>query len=223
MNSLPNRNFVPCVIMILMDKFIEIIGARSHNLKNIDCRIPRGKITVITGISGSGKSSLAFDTLFAEGQRRYIESLSTYARQFLEKMDRPDVEAIHGIPPAIAIEQKNSVKNARSTVGTASEVYDYLRLLFAKIGEVFCPECHLKVSGDTVEGVVEQLLSTYQGIKILVLSPVSLEDGQEKESKICWVSDKFIQSSCHQLRFCFFIYADSPGCSHFDLGIEAKR
>ena len=203
--------------MILMDKFIEIIGARSHNLKNIDCRIPRGKITVITGISGSGKSSLAFDTLFAEGQRRYIESLSTYARQFLEKMDRPDVEAIHGIPPAIAIEQKNSVKNARSTVGTASEVYDYLRLLFAKIGEVFCPECHLKVSGDTVEGVVEQLLSTYEGVnpvrnsrepltptgitlkstpaeeqrgiisngvKILVLSPVSLEDGQEKESKI---------------------------------------
>jgi excinuclease ABC subunit A len=96
-----------------MEKFIEIIGAKSHNLKNINCKIPRGKITVITGISGSGKSTLAFDTLFAEGQRRYIESLSTYARQFLEKMDRPDVEAIHGIPPAIAIEQKNSVKNAR--------------------------------------------------------------------------------------------------------------
>jgi excinuclease ABC subunit A len=167
-----------------MDKFIEIIGARSHNLKNIDCRIPRGKITVITGVSGSGKSSLAFDTLFAEGQRRYIESLSTYARQFLEKMDRPDVEAIHGIPPAIAIEQKNSVKNARSTVGTASEVYDYLRLLFAKIGEVFCPACHLKVSGDTVEGVVEQILSHHQGLKILVLSPVSLENGQEKEFKV---------------------------------------
>src|SRR5512139_2065187 len=148
-----------------VDKFIEIIGAKSHNLKEISCRIPRGKITVITGVSGSGKSSLAFDTLFAEGQRRYIESLSTYARQFLEKMDRPDVEAIHGIPPAIAIEQKNSVKNARSTVETASEVYDYLRLLFAKIGEVFCPICLIKVSGDTVEGVVEQLLSTYQGIK----------------------------------------------------------
>ncbi len=167
-----------------MEKFIEIIGARSHNLKNIDCRIPRGKITVITGISGSGKSTLAFDTLFAEGQRRYIESLSTYARQFLEKMDRPDVEAIHGIPPAIAIEQKNSVKNARSTVGTASEVYDHLRLLFAKIGEVFCPECHIKVSGDTVEGVVEQILSQYQGIKIFILSPVSLDEGKEKELKI---------------------------------------
>jgi excinuclease ABC subunit A len=167
-----------------MEKFIEIIGAKSHNLKNINCKIPRGKITVITGVSGSGKSTLAFDTLFAEGQRRYIESLSTYARQFLEKMDRPDVEAIHGIPPAIAIEQKNSVKNARSTVGTASEIYDYLRLLFAKIGEVFCPQCHIKVSGDTVESVVEQILSQFKGVKIFILSPVSLDDGQERELKV---------------------------------------
>jgi excinuclease ABC subunit A len=167
-----------------MEKFIEIIGAKSHNLKNITCKIPRGKITVITGVSGSGKSTLAFDTLFAEGQRRYIESLSTYARQFLEKMDRPDVEAIHGIPPAIAIEQKNSVKNARSTVGTASEIYDYLRLFFAKIGEVFCPDCHIKVSGDTVESVVEQILSQFKGVKIHILSPVSLGDGQERELKV---------------------------------------
>lgn len=170
-----------CIIIISMDKFIEIIGAKSHNLKNISCKIPRGKITVITGVSGSGKSTLAFDTLFAEGQRRYVESLSTYARQFLEKTDRPDVEAIHGIPPAIAIEQKNSVKNARSTVGTASEIYDYLRLLFAKIGEVFCPDCHMKVSGDTVESVVEQIFTQFHRAKILILSPVSLEDGQEKE------------------------------------------
>jgi excinuclease ABC subunit A len=167
-----------------MEKFIEIIGAKSHNLKNINCKIPRGKITVITGVSGSGKSTLAFDTLFAEGQRRYIESLSTYARQFLEKMDRPDVEAIHGIPPAIAIEQKNSVKNARSTVGTASEIYDYLRLLFAKIGEVFCPECNIKVSGDTVESAVEQILSQFKGVKLHILSPVSLGDGQDKELKV---------------------------------------
>lgn len=164
-----------------MEKFIEIIGAKSHNLKNVSCRIPRGKITVITGVSGSGKSTLAFDTLFAEGQRRYIESLSTYARQFLEKMDRPDVEAIHGIPPAIAIEQRNTVKNARSTVGTASEIYDYLRLLFAKTGEVFCPECHIKVSGDTVETVVEQLLNQYRDRKILILSPVALSVGADPE------------------------------------------
>ena len=167
-----------------MEKFIEIIGAKSHNLKNISCRIPRGKITVMTGVSGSGKSTLAFDTLFAEGQRRYIESLSTYARQFLEKMDRPDVEAIHGIPPAIAIEQRNTVKNARSTVGTASEIYDYLRLLFSKIGEVFCPECQIKVSGDTVENSVEQILSQFRGKKILILSPVSLVKGEDIDSKI---------------------------------------
>ncbi len=173
-----------CIIISPMEKFIEIIGAKSHNLKNINCRIPRGKITVITGISGSGKSTLAFDTLFAEGQRRYIESLSTYARQFLEKMARPDVEAIHGIPPAIAIEQKNTVKNARSTVGTASEVYDHLRLLYAKIGEVFCPECHIKVSGDTVEGVAEQILTQNKGMKIFILSPISFEQRKEKEFKV---------------------------------------
>jgi excinuclease ABC subunit A len=167
-----------------MEKFIEIIGARSHNLKNISCRIPRGKITVITGISGSGKSSLAFDTLFAEGQRRYIESLSTYARQFLEKMDRPDVEAIRGIPPAIAIEQKNTVKNARSTVGTASEIYDYLRLLFAKIGEVFCPQCQIKVSGDTVETVSEEVLKEFPNIKVSILSPVSLARDEKSEVKV---------------------------------------
>ena len=167
-----------------MEKFIEIVGARSHNLKNITCRIPRGKMTVITGVSGSGKSTLAFDTLFAEGQRRYIESLSTYARQFLEKMDRPDVEAIHGIPPAIAMEQKNTVRNARSTVGTASEIYDYLRLLFAKIGEVFCPDCNLKVSGDTVEGVVEQVLSRDPGKKCVVISPVPLPEGMDLDSRI---------------------------------------
>ncbi len=167
-----------------MEKFIEIIGAKSHNLKNIDCKIPRGKITTITGVSGSGKSTLAFDTLFAEGQRRYIESLSTYARQFLEKMDRPDVEAIYGIPPAIAIEQRNTVKNARSTVGTASEIYDYLRLLFAKIGEVFCPECHIKVSGDTIEGVAEQIFEEYQGKKISILARVSLGETEEVDSKV---------------------------------------
>jgi len=174
-----------------MEKYIEIIGAKSHNLKNISCQIPRGKMTVITGVSGSGKSTLAFDTLFAEGQRRYIESLSTYARQFLEKMDRPDVEAIHGIPPAIAIEQRNTVKNARSTVGTASEIYDYLRLLFAKIGEVFCPECQTKVSGDTVECVLEEILENLSGKTISVLSPTRLLK-EERESQIRqWIKNGY--------------------------------
>lgn len=167
-----------------MEKFIEIVGAKSHNLKNISCQIPRGKMTVITGVSGSGKSTLAFDTLFAEGQRRYIESLSTYARQFLQKMDRPEVEAIHGIPPAISIEQRNTVKNARSTVGTATEIYDYLRLLFAKIGEVFCPQCHIPVSGDTTERVVEKILSQYQGKKISILSSVYPRQGETLEWKV---------------------------------------
>ena len=173
-----------CYNSVVEDKFIEIVKARSHNLKNITCKIPRGKMTVITGVSGSGKSTLAFDTLFAEGQRRYIESLSTYARQFLEKMDRPDVDAIHGIPPAIAIEQKNTVKNARSTVGTASEIYDYLRLLYAKIGDVFCPQCRVKVTGDTVEGVLEQVMEQCQGKRIFILSPVSLGNGQEIDESV---------------------------------------
>ncbi|HNM47872.1 MAG TPA: excinuclease ABC subunit A, partial [Candidatus Sumerlaeota bacterium] len=117
-----------------------IEGARTHNLKNVTCRIPAEKLTVITGVSGSGKSSLAFDTLFAEGQRRYVESLSTYARQFIARMPRPDVDAIDNIPPAIALEQKNPVRNARSTIGTATEINDHLRLLFAKVGRIICPQ-----------------------------------------------------------------------------------
>jgi excinuclease ABC subunit A len=155
----------------MTDNFIRIIGARSHNLKNIHCDIPRGKITVITGVSGSGKSTLAFDILFAEGQRRYIESLSTYARQFLERMDRPDVDAILHIPPAIAIEQRNTVKNARSTVGTASEVYDYLRLLFAKVGETICPGCGEIVLSDTIYTSVQQIFNRFGGQRISVVSP----------------------------------------------------
>ncbi|MFQ5842613.1 MAG: excinuclease ABC subunit A, partial [Thermodesulfobacteriota bacterium] len=158
-----------------MEKSIRIIGARSHNLQDIDCDIPRGKITVVTGVSGSGKSTLAFDTLFAEGQRRYIESLSTYARQFLERMDRPDVDAIVGVPPAIAIEQRNSVKNARSTVGTASELYDYLRLLFAKIGDTVCPDCQETISSDTIPAAVQRIVDQFEGQHVHIVSPREIQ------------------------------------------------
>jgi excinuclease ABC subunit A len=161
----------------VVERSIRVIGARSHNLKDIHCEIPRGKITVITGVSGSGKSTLAFDTLFAEGQRRYIESLSTYARQFLEKMDRPDVDAIVGVPPAIAIEQRNTVKNARSTVGTASELYDYLRLLFAKIGDTTCPDCRETISSDTIPTSVQQIIDRFENQRIHIISPREIKKG----------------------------------------------
>ncbi len=156
---------------------ITIRGARTHNLKNVSCRIPRAALTVITGVSGSGKSSLAFDTLFAEGQRRYVESLSTYARQFLERLARPDVDEIDHIPPAIALEQKNSVKNARSTIGTATEINDYLRLLYARIGRIFCPDCGVEVERDTAEDAPGRLRAQGwpEGARLLVLAPVRLE------------------------------------------------
>src|SRR5271169_332410 len=130
-------------------KYIRVRGARTHNLRNIDLDLPRDRLIVLTGLSGSGKSSLAFDTLYAEGQRRYVESLSTYVRQFLERMERPDVDWISGIQPAIALEQKNAVRSARSTVGTATETQDYLRLIFAKLGQTFCPDCKIAVQPET--------------------------------------------------------------------------
>ncbi|MBU7006276.1 excinuclease ABC subunit UvrA [Phosphitispora fastidiosa] len=153
------------------DKII-VKGARVHNLKNIDVAIPRDKFVVITGLSGSGKSSLAFDTIYAEGQRRYVESLSAYARQFLGQMDKPDVEYIEGLSPAISIDQKTTSRNPRSTVGTVTEVYDYLRLLFARIGHPHCPECGRPVSQQTVEQIVDNLLGLPEGTKIQVLAPL---------------------------------------------------
>lgn len=154
---------------------IEIIKARTHNLKGVDVRIPLGRLTVITGVSGSGKSSLAFDTLFAEGQRRYVESLSTYARQFIEKMARPDVESVRHIQPAIAIEQKNSVKNARSTIGTATEISDYLRLLYAKAGTTVCPDCHVAVTEDSPQSVAAGLLQRHAGVAAYITAAVTHE------------------------------------------------
>src|SRR5262249_42341274 len=132
-------------------------GARTHNLKNIDVTLPTGKLIIVTGVSGSGKSSLAFDTIYAEGQRRYVESLSAYARQFLERMEKPDVDRIDGIAPAIAIRQKNSVRNPRSTVGTTTEIHDYMRLLFARVGHTFCRNCGREVVRETAEVVARQL------------------------------------------------------------------
>lgn len=154
---------------------IKIRGARTHNLKNIDIDIPRDKLVVITGLSGSGKSSLAFDTLYAEGQRRYVESLSAYARQFLSQMEKPDVDSIEGLSPAIAIEQKSTNHNPRSTVGTITEVYDYLRLLFARVGTPFCPEHHLPMTAQTVSQMVDDILKKPTDSKMMLLAPVVQE------------------------------------------------
>ncbi len=151
---------------------IVIKGAREHNLKNLDLTLPRDKLIVITGLSGSGKSSLAFDTIYAEGQRRYVESLSAYARQFLEQMDKPDVDSIEGLSPAIAIEQKTTSRNPRSTVGTVTEIYDYLRLLFARIGRPHCPQCGDPITAQTVQQMVDALMAQPAGAKLSVLAPI---------------------------------------------------
>jgi Excinuclease ATPase subunit len=165
---------------MLQDKII-IRGAREHNLKNIDVTIPRDKLVVITGLSGSGKSSLAFDTIFAEGQRRYVESLSAYARQFLDKMDKPDVEHIDGLSPAISIDQKGATHNPRSTVGTVTEIYDYLRLLYARIGHQHCPQCGREVSQQTLQQIVDAVLSLPDSTRIMLLAP--LVQGRKGEYK----------------------------------------
>ena len=154
---------------------LSIRGARTHNLKNIDLDLPKHQLVVITGLSGSGKSSLAFDTLYAEGQRRYVESLSSYARQFLQLMDKPDVDLIEGLSPAIAIEQKATSHNPRSTVGTVTEIHDYLRLLFARAGTPHCPEHHLPLRAQSVSQMVEHALSLPPETKIMVLAPVARE------------------------------------------------
>src|SRR5690554_469363 len=155
-----------------MQNNIIIKGAREHNLKNISLSIPRNKLIVITGLSGSGKSSLAFDTIYAESQRRYIESLSSYARQFMEKMDKPDVDYIEGLSPSISIDQRKSGKNPRSTVGTVTEIYDYLRLLYARIGIPHCPECGRKITRQTLDQIVEQIMDMPQNSRIKILAPV---------------------------------------------------
>ena len=160
---------------------IVVRGAREHNLKNIDVEMPRDRLIVITGLSGSGKSSLAFDTIYAEGQRRYVESLSAYARQFLGQMEKPDVDQIDGLSPAISIDQKGSSKNPRSTVGTVTEVYDYLRLLFARIGRMHCPICGREIARQTVEQIIDQLYELPEGTRLMLLAPLVRDRKGEHE------------------------------------------
>jgi excinuclease ABC subunit A len=147
-------------------------GAREHNLKDITVRLPRNRLICITGLSGSGKSSLAFDTIYAEGQRRYVESLSAYARQFLQMMEKPDVDHIDGLSPAISIDQKTTSRNPRSTVGTVTEIYDYLRLLYARTGRPHCPICGREIARQTVEKIVDQLYELPEGSRLMLLAPL---------------------------------------------------
>ena len=155
-----------------MQSCLYIKGARENNLKNIDVEIPRDKLVVLTGISGSGKSSLAFDTIYAEGQRRYVESLSAYARQFLGQMEKPDVDYIEGLSPAISIDQKTTSRNPRSTVGTVTEIYDYLRLLWARIGVPHCPKCGKEIQQQSVDQIVDSVMALPEATRIQVMAPV---------------------------------------------------
>ena len=166
------------------DSWIEIKGARVNNLKNVDVRLPRNKFIVIAGVSGSGKSSLAFDTLYAEGQRRYVESLSSYARQFLGRMNKPECDFIRGIPPAIAIEQKVIARNPRSTVGTSTEIYEYLRLLYARIGHTYSPISGQEVKKHSTEDVVQKMMEFSTGTKFLVMSPIHPVEGRTIEQQL---------------------------------------
>lgn len=155
---------------LALDKIV-VKGAREHNLKSVDLEIPRDKLIVFTGLSGSGKSSLAFDTIYADGQRRYVESLSSYARQFLGQMEKPDVDSIEGLSPAISIDQKTTSKNPRSTVGTVTEIYDYLRLLYARIGIPHCPICGRPIQQQTVDQMVDKVMSLSEGTRLQILAP----------------------------------------------------
>ena len=178
-------------------KEIYIKGAREHNLKNIDVSIPKDKLVVITGLSGSGKSSLAFDTIYAEGQRRYVESLSSYARQFLGQMKKPDVDYIEGLSPAIAIDQKTTSKNPRSTVGTVTEIYDYLRLLYARIGIPHCPICHRVIEQQSGDQIVDKILALPEKTKIQVLAPIiRSKKGQHKKELELAKKNGYVRVRC---------------------------
>lgn len=185
------------------DNFIKIRGARQHNLKNIDVDIPRDQLVVLTGLSGSGKSSLAFDTIYAEGQRRYVESLSSYARMFLGVMDKPDVDSISGLSPAISIDQKSTSRNPRSTVATVTEVYDYLRLLFARVGIPHCPICHREVHRRSVEDIVNEVMKLPLGSKLMLLAPIV----SQKKGSFLHISEQYQQKGFSRVRVDGIVYA----------------
>ncbi|MBQ4017830.1 MAG: excinuclease ABC subunit A, partial [Paludibacteraceae bacterium] len=175
-----------------MEDYIQIVGADTHNLKHVSVAIPRNKLVVVTGVSGSGKSSLAFDTLYAEGQRRYVESLSAYARQFMGRMQKPEVEKIEGIPPAIAIQQKVSSRNPRSTVGTVTEIYDYLKLLYARVGHTYSPVSREEVKKNTIRDVVEYMEQQPKGTRLYLLSPIILPGNRTLQEQLAlWQSQGF--------------------------------
>src|SRR5206468_4229989 len=182
---------------------IVVRGAREHNLKNITVEIPRDKFVVLTGISGSGKSSLAFDTIYAEGQRKYVESLSSYARQFLGLMEKPDVDHIDGLSPAISIDQKSTSRNPRSTVATVTEIYDYLRLLFARIGVPHCPVDGQPVVRQTTQGIVDQVVATTGGKRIMVLSPVVID----KKGAFEHIPEQYTRAGFARVRVDGVVYA----------------
>ena len=178
-----------------MNNKIEVRGAREHNLKSIDVDIEKNQITVITGLSGSGKSSLAFDTIYAEGQRRFIDSLSTYARNFLLQLNKPDVDSIHGLCPSIAIDQKTIGHSPRSTVGTITEVYDYLRLLFSKVGTPQCPEHRIPVEGQSLEQIQTDVMKRFINQKLIILAPVAKsKKGEFKKEIADWLKSGFLSA-----------------------------
>jgi excinuclease ABC subunit A len=182
---------------------IVVRGAREHNLKNIDVELPRNKLVVVTGLSGSGKSSLAFDTIYAEGQRRYVESLSSYARQFLGLMEKPDVDQIDGLSPAISIDQKSTSRNPRSTVATVTEIYDYLRLLFARIGVPHCPECGKPVTRQTAANIIEQIAALPKGARLMILAPVVVD----KKGAFEHIPEQYMRAGFARVRVDGVVYA----------------
>ena len=187
----------------MSDNVIKIIGAREHNLKNIDVEIPRDKLVVITGLSGSGKSSLAFDTIYAEGQRRYVESLSSYARQFLGLMEKPDVDQITGLSPAIAIDQKSTSRNPRSTVATVTEIYDYLRLLFARVGVPHCPVCNKEVKARSSQSIIDEILNLPEGDRYYILAPIV----KDKKGEFIHVPEQYMRLGFARVRVDGVVYA----------------